>query len=204
VHSNSSVSAVTGTSVINESIFPFTEELLAHPSSRKKWYLQQLIKLYAWQVIPDILPQYLVIDADTFFLRPTQFICPTTGRAYLTTGTEYNPPYFDHMCRMHPSLRRATNSSGIAHHMLFERRFLEKLFALVNRPFWRAFFDCIDPSQFDYSGASEYEMYFHFVVANFPEEVIQRTLQWSNVSELTSDAATYNDYVSCHWYMRAK
>lgn len=59
-----------GCITVPESIFPFSMETVAthHGKlSRNGWYLQQLIKLYAGLVIPDILERYLVVDADTFF-----------------------------------------------------------------------------------------------------------------------------------------
>jgi hypothetical protein len=38
--------------------------------NRNGWYLQQLLKLYASFVIKDLLNDYLVIDADVYFLKP--------------------------------------------------------------------------------------------------------------------------------------
>jgi hypothetical protein len=62
---------------ISETIYPFTintvEEILGK-SPRNGWYLQQLLKLYAGKIIPGILEKYLVLDSDTFFLKPTTFI----------------------------------------------------------------------------------------------------------------------------------
>jgi diguanylate cyclase (GGDEF)-like protein len=61
---------------VPESVFPFSLSSVADihgPSSRNGWYLQQLFKLYAGLVIPGILHRYLVVDADTFFLRPVIF-----------------------------------------------------------------------------------------------------------------------------------
>jgi hypothetical protein len=66
-----------GCTVIDETIFPFKMADIAEyfgkyngKSNRNGWYFQQLMKLYAGEVIEDILPNYLVIDADVFFLKP--------------------------------------------------------------------------------------------------------------------------------------
>ena len=58
--------------IILESVFPFSLDTVASihgKSSRNGWYLQQLLKLYIWQVVPELMERYLVLDSDTFFLR---------------------------------------------------------------------------------------------------------------------------------------
>ena len=68
---------IDGCITINEDIFPFNIETVVkfHGKNQKnKWYFQQLLKLYASYVIPGIMNTYLVIDSDTFFLKPTTFI----------------------------------------------------------------------------------------------------------------------------------
>ena len=62
---------------ISTKLFPFSEkdiENMIGPSEKCYLYLLQLIKLYAGFIIPDILDSYLVIDSNTFFLKPTRFI----------------------------------------------------------------------------------------------------------------------------------
>ena len=63
---------IEGCITINENIFPFTIDTVAAFHGKLKrngWYLQQLLKLYAGIVIPNILDRYLVIDCDTFFFK---------------------------------------------------------------------------------------------------------------------------------------
>ena len=67
--------------IIDESIFPFKiNDIAAYfykykgKNNRNGWYLQQLLKLYASFVIDELLENYLVIDADVFFLKPTEFL----------------------------------------------------------------------------------------------------------------------------------
>ena len=67
---------VSGATVISEDIFPFTRadvEAVSNPS-RAGWYLQQLIKLYGPLVIPGVLDNCLVADADGVFFRRVKFI----------------------------------------------------------------------------------------------------------------------------------
>jgi len=194
--------------------FPFTIqdiELYIGNISRKNWYYQQLLKLYAGFAIPDILEKYLVIDADTYFIKPTTFI-NNENKCLYSTGTEYHIPYFAHMKRMHPSLEKMLpNKSGICHHMMFEKCYIEKLFELVssshnNTPFWICFLSCVDSNSLDGSGASEYELYFNYMLKYYPTEILYRQLHNSNVQRIQDienvEQSENNQYdsLSLHWY----
>ena len=61
-------------------------------NNRNGWYLQQLFKLYAGIIIPDILDKYLVIDSIHFFIKPVKFI--ENNICLYNYGFEYNFPYF--------------------------------------------------------------------------------------------------------------
>jgi len=203
--------------VVSETIFPFNKgdiTAIHGDFERNGWYLQQLLKLYAGFVLPDISDRYLVIDSDTYFLTPTRFISETTGKSLYNTGTEYHYPYFRHMTRLHSSLEREyPEHSGICHHMMFEKRFLRELFELVeknhaNQPFWRVFLEKVNPEHFgmniyNASGASEYEIYFNFIMRYHWAEVEIRNLRWGNVAVNPMDIQDDNiSYVSWHYYMR--
>lgn len=191
---------------ISESIFPFSKdeiETYIHDKKRCGWYLQQLIKLYAGFVLPDILNKWLVIDADSFFLKPVSFF--EDGKSLLNFGSEYHRPYFEHMKRLHPTLHRMNPAlSGITHHMLFDKEIIDALFNMVSeynkKPFFQAFLSCIDPAHFSKSGASEYEIYFNFALKHFPQKVLVRGLNWSN--QRTLNTSLNYDYIACHWYDR--
>ena len=197
---------------LNQRNLKNTEKYLSVKPSRVGWYFQQLLKLYAPFVIPDISPNVLILDSDTIFLKPVEFI-DRYGRALYNTGIEYNLPYFEHFKRFLPSLSRLDPKvSGICHHMLFQRHFLEDLFdrveALHEEELWAAFCKCVDPKQLPYSGASEYEIYFSFIFSNYPDQVRIRNLHWTNSPEVPRvtkamllDFQSRNlDYVSIHRY----
>jgi len=208
----------TNVSVIHECIFPFslkTVEKYHGKNNRNGWYLQQLIKLYAF-LIPYILERYLIIDCDTFFMKPTQFLYDNNGfiQCNYNYGDEYHPPYFSHMSALHPFLQRRTCVSGICHHMMFETRIIKEIIQLVektnkddNLPFWCLFLKKVEPSHFLMSGASEYEIYFHYVFKFYPERIRIRKLAWKNsnffddLQPLEKHKGVNNslDYVSIHW-----
>jgi hypothetical protein len=139
---------------------------------------------------------------------------------YFTVGSEFHIPYFDHMKRMHPSFKKMNPIySGISHHMLFSRQYVKEMMQMVedhhrnkdkdgNYVFWRIFIECVKehlqyPAENVESGASEYEMYFNFMLQYHNDLVWIRSLKWHNVSS-NFDIDNYNggdlDYVSICWY----
>ena len=194
---------------INENIFPFSKQDIAKyhgNTTRQGWYLQQLIKLYAGIVIPGILDRYLVIDADTFFLKPTRFI--ENDKCLFNTSNAYHKPYFEHMLKLHSSLEKQIEKvSGICHHMIFDTDCLKQLFELVekehNEVFWNVFLKSVHIKDYEYSGASEYELYFNYMLKYHKYKMEIRTLNWKEIGNIDQVCA-YNefDYVTCHWYWR--
>lgn len=196
---------IEGCITINENVFPFNKTYLSlylGNNNRLGWYLQQLFKLYASFYIDGILDNYLVIDSDTIFLRPTSFF--SSKLPLYNIGTEYHLPYFDHMKKLHPSLVKQINHSGICHHMMFQKMYLIELFNLIenyhNDKFYNIFLKSIDIKDILHSGASEYEIYFNYILTYHFKEITIRPLQWANVHTL--NVIPNLDYISCHWYMR--
>lgn len=192
-----------GAITIDESIFPFSDQIALYhgKDGRNGWYLQQLIKLYAGLVVPGILDRYLVIDADTFFLKPTPFI-NSENQCQYNFGREYHCHYFDHMRKLHPDFVRVYELSGICHHMMFETRFIKEIMRLVGEPFWVVFLEKVEPwlRHGIGSGASEYELYFNYVCKYHMDEIEVRELAWENVRVL--DLNMDLDYISHHHFLR--
>jgi len=197
---------VDGCITINENRYPFSKQDIENylgKESRQNWYLQQLLKLYSGFVIPGILEQFLVIDSDTFFLKPTTFI---SDNIYLFNPTdEYHIPYFDHMKRLLPKLDRVYKQySGITHHMIFDKACLQELFYEVETchklPFWQAFLKCV--TEYNTSGASEYEIYFNYMLLTFPEKIRIRPLSMHNIRNIQAIDQYNCDFISYHWHSR--
>lgn len=206
----------------DEGVFPFSKfdvalqlhrmnkkaaaEYLLHPQSRVGWFYQQLLKLYSIFVIPNLSSNVLVLDADTVFFRPIHFLSEANG-ALFNTAIENHQPYYMHMNRLLPGLKKVfPDRSGISHHMLFQRPVIEDLFNQVESThgmdFWKAFCQCVDLSH--YSAASEYEIYFNFVFTR-TDQVELRQLHWMNSSfpELMGEHRNMSfDFVSYHSCMR--
>ena len=207
--------SIKGCNVIDEKIFPFKMYDVAkyfsqyrRKNNRNGWYLQQLIKLYASFVIDGILDTYLVIDADVFFLKPLEFY--KDSKFIFTTGNEFHKPYFFHMESLHPSFKKIHPLSGISHHMIFNKIYIQEIFDLVekmhNKAFWSVFIENVvehknHSVKFPESGASEYELYFNYMNENHKDLIIVRQLNWSNVKmNCNLSKCSDKDYVSlCSW-----
>lgn len=202
-----------GCIIINEDIYPFSMDTVSKyhgKMSRNGWYLQQLLKLYAGVIIPDILDNYLVIDSDTFFLKPTIFI--EDDKLLYNYGTEYNEEYFNHMKCLLPDLVKVDkDKSGICHHMIFNQSIIKDLFKRVEdyynsmnddkKNFYDIFLMMVNKSSYNGSGASEYEIYFNFIQLFYQNNMKIRKLEWVNNS-ITNINNKNLDYISCHHYMR--
>ena len=141
------ISEITNVTLICENIFPFNIKYVKERSKkgdRSGWYLQQLIKLYSGFIIDKILNNYLVIDSDTFFLNKSRFF--KDDKPMYAYSNETHAPYFVHMKRLHPSLRKVQRRSGICHHMLFQKDKVKGMMDLIsnyhdNKKFFDIFFN---------------------------------------------------------------
>ena len=204
---------------IDEKIFPFNMNTVIKyhgKMNRNGWYLQQLLKLYAGIVIPDILDKYLVIDADTFFLKPTTFINELGHCVYNRAvpknrqRAEYHYPYFVHMKKLHTDfVKMERDISGICHHMIFETKYILEIFKLVESLhgdiFYNVFLKLVEPGRgvgARKSGASEYELYFNYMMKYHRDKIGLRYLEWCETGELIVNSGL--DYISYHYHKRRK
>ena len=197
---------IDGCITICEDIFPFSMKTVVDihgELSRNGWYLQQLLKLYALLVIPGILDRCLVIDSDTFFLKPTRFIDDDNQCLY-ASGCEYHALYFKHMSQLNIGLSKVYNNrSGICHHMMFEKVYITEIMNKIeqrhNDTFYNVFLKLV--TDVTGAGASEYEIYFNYVLQYHNDRVKIRDLKWINSRSLTELNSNF-DYISYHWHMR--
>jgi hypothetical protein len=189
--------------MIDENIFPFKQFISSYfekyngKNNRNGWYFQQLIKLYAGY-IEGILDNYLALDADVFFLKPTEFMT-NDNKPIFSTSSEHNVPYFTHMNLLDSNFKKYHKDSGICHHMLFNKNYINEIFNIVetnhNIPFWQVFILSVNEHtkheiNVDESGASEYELYFNYMFKNYNDNIIIRNLNWKNISKIEY----YNNY----------
>lgn len=198
---------VSGATVFEESMFPFSKADVAKQvrDIRVGWYLQQLLKLYGPLLIPDCLPDCLIVDADVIFFKRVKF---KDGNKYLfDKNHETHPPYFAHMERLHPSFLPAyPRTSGIVNVMIFNKDILKDIFAKVEefhkKDFWVVFLEQVGLNEF--SGASEYELYFHYITRVHPNRVTLRPLRYDNFGLRSNIQAGDWHYVTYHHHYQNK
>lgn len=206
---------IDGCITINENIFPFNKDNFINNvlSDRinyiYKWYLQQLLKFYALFVIDGILDNILIIDADTIFYKKTNFF--ENNIPLYNYGHEYHKDYFEHMKKLHPSLKKQDDyKCGICHHLIIQKKILLQLFKLVeeyhNKPFYQVFIENIDPNASN--GTSEYEIYFNYILFYHSDKIKIRKLNFdnkprnfSNIISANDDNTNDNYYISYHYWM---
>lgn len=191
---------------VSESIFPFSSSSIQKTvgeSDRVNWIYQQLLKLYAVNIIPDCLEDILVLDADVLILRELNFF--EDNKPIFTVGHEHTTEYHTHSEKLHPSINRVIlQYSGISHHMIFNRSYLLELFKLVEdyhkKDFLEVFLEALDKSNMNDIRCSEYEIYFNFMCRYHVNEMYLRELAWANQKYLESDSKEKYHYVSIPKY----
>lgn len=206
----------------DESLYPFTkrdvaqeifqdaaaaEQYMHAPGTRIGWIYQQLLKLYAPLIIPDISSNVLILDADTIFLHDVAFI-DDAGNGLYNPGDEYYRPYFKYGKRLLLRFKKKFRQhSGISHHMLFQRAVIEDLLETITHIHrvepWQALCRCINVHEVYDCPLSEYELYFNFLFTKTNQMKI-RPLQWQNmefdVQAIEQCQQEGFHYVACHNY----
>lgn len=169
---------------IPESLFPFTKadvaEIIQSTNGREGWYFQQLLKLYAFEVITDILPHALLFDSDCVVCKPISFFS-AEGKILLDfSETVKHAPYFTHARAVMGDLFHEVypERSGIADHMMVHRPVMQGLLYKIDRSgqAWRILLEAVEPAERNFSGMSEYEIYFNYALTWFAEEYALRQL----------------------------
>ena len=172
------------------------------------WYFQQLIKMYAGQVLG--LDDYVILDSDLVWMRNVSFIAEVQSEDAATTGIyrylyatswQYYPSYHSTtkiMTGLTPFKegpgKNAKFKSGIVHHMTISKPVLRALVDFVEArhglPLWHVMLNasaleitCRAPrnSICGLGGVlSEYELYFSWARHKFPQSVQLRPLLWAN------------------------
>ena len=179
-----------------EEKFPFSVEDVGNIvgfHSKTFNYYGGLIQTTCAMVIPDLSRDVLVCDADTIFLKETEFV--TEGDtalfnvSYDVPKNVKNHPYIEHLTKLIPGLTRETEYSGICHHMLIQSDILkhmaEKVEQIHNMPFWKADiyvtrqeYDCLPKPKPTHDKLpllfTTYELYFNYAIKYFPERVAIR------------------------------
>jgi len=205
------VSTIMMDTVKNHGRYPLTGESpfekLFWNGGKVGWYYQQILKLYAGEVLN--LGDYVVLDSDLIWMQNVSFIAPNQPAAASTTGVytylyatswQYFPSYHATskkimgMDMFKEPGKNKKFKSGIVHHMTISRPVLRSLMEatllLHGMPLWHVMLNvsaleitCRSPRN-GICGTgnvlSEYELYFSYARSRFPESVQLRPLLWAN------------------------
>lgn len=183
----------------DEAKFPFSFELVhSYVGGSTGWYFQQLLKLYAPLVIPDISENVLILDSDTVFFRKVAML-DAEGRPFYNISKDENVRNKDfdqrvanHVKKMLPAIAvenlptEFQNVSGISHNMMFSREVLRDLFAKVEQhdgggdPFYKIFLKHADSQH----SVSEYQIYFNFLLIFYRDKIRIRKLNYKNTADI--------------------
>lgn len=199
---------------IPETIFPFSKtdvvSIIRSTNGREGWYYQQLLKLYVFRQIPDILPHVLLFDSDLIMCRPIEFI-NSEGKILLSwLKPKGHKPYFTHAKKvLHGDFSYVyPDKSGITDHMLVCSEVMEKLLEKIEsmngeNPAWRALLEAVEPVHWNRSGMSEYEIYFNYALAWHSEKHALHYLElgWARSFDVLTKYSKYADIIAFHdWY----
>ena len=163
---------------VPESEFPFDMSIITC-KERQGWYLQQLIKMYAFRCI-ETLDHILLYDSDCVMCKPVSFF--KDGKILLDWEETSHEPYFVHAKYVLPDFKRHDPSiSGICDHIITRRDIMENLLQKIEahreKEAWRTLLEAVHPMEYRHSGMSEYELYFNYALAYYPNEHDLRKLE---------------------------
>ena len=193
---------------VEEDRYPFSlydlQKMINSSSNRIGWYHQQLKQIYASLTFESMMSRAVSICCDVFFNKSMPFF--RGDKPIFTFGRERpHSPYFQHMARLHPSLKCYTGRSAISHHSVFEKQYISKMIDFVEefhqKSFFKVFMESIDRTHLEYSGAAEYEIYFNFL-AYYKREFIVRESNYLDTGNFNEGLASDYTYFAYHWYMR--
>ncbi len=173
------------------------------------WYYQQLLKLYAAYVIPDISSNILVLDSDSVFINDVEFLNEQNGGLLCIHSKKATKGHYcKHAERMLPSYSPIyTDVNSVNHHMLFQKPILDDLFKEIemsrNEPLWKVFCHEVDLSR-KYGSGSEYELYFNFALNHTSQVGIRELKRRASASFDKIDFYKNEGFIllSFHSYMR--
>jgi len=169
---------------------------------RSKWIYQQILKLLSTKVIDDLTNSFVLVDADTIFLRDISF--DSKKFFYLKNPTEYHTPYLKPIKKL-LEVENTIGFSTISHHSIFNKQKLNKMIKEIEKRFDNNLVDII-LENIDYNEAScfsEWDLYANYMILNYPKICVHRQLVWEDISFVPfkshlEEFKDYYDFVCCH------
>jgi hypothetical protein len=141
--------------------FVLEDDILPASSIKKHggWIIQQFLKLNADTIVEN--DHYLVVDADTIFLRPLVFI-DNAGRYLVNAHWDYTP-IRKKITALLLGNEKVFQYDFVCHNMLFSKKVLKSMKQHIEQRFqksWdQAVLDLLEKEKDGLSGFSEYDLY---------------------------------------------
>lgn len=181
---------------------------LAH---RTNWIYQQMLKLGAPLLIPNLSHNFLCLDSDVVFVRKVDAFSdlPALDLFPFSIAKEYHKPYLETYERLMLEKPKAS-FSFISHHMMFNKDRLTKLVVDIMIKHggldWPiAIIQALDLNQG--STFSEWDLYGNWMMSNYRSKMFHRQMNWLDISRIPTNeekqqlGLTY-DFVAIHAWMR--
>ncbi|MEP5625311.1 MAG: DUF6492 family protein, partial [Hyphomicrobiales bacterium] len=153
------------------------DEFVLNGRNRNGWMRQQIIKLLAFNLVPEA-ESILIFDTDTAPINPVSF--RKNGNPILFSSNEFICSYHK-MATVLTGLPRQSRYSFVAHCMMFEKHWLEKLQHKIEQhtglPWIEAIYKNLDKTTD--AAFSEYELYGDFVYQMADKGKVKREY-WHN------------------------
>jgi hypothetical protein len=171
---------------------------------RAGWLFQQLIKLASCYAIPELSNDYLILDADVIWLKPSSFF--EDGKILISPSKEHHQPYYECVSRLIGDTPRQ-KYSFVSHHFPVKKKILKELLDRLekrwNKVWYEAILDHLDFSEL--ACFSEYETIGLYLQTCHPEVFRLRSLRniqsfkWKYLPLILCGAA---DYITIHDYKK--
>lgn len=208
VVSNEKLTEIDGVEWFDEKNYPFTikdmydymDKMVPEDKRRRKVsYINQLLKLYAHKVIPDLLDNILICDSDIIFIKNITFIKdnkPLYGNRIVNLDPYQQ--YLNHHLKLHPSFDFGNKldinislkpsgrfCSGICHHIIYNKNIINEIVDLIekthNTVFWKYYLNQVDTrdrNHMNHCEPANCEFYYNYVNLFHPDKIKIRPLTW--------------------------
>jgi hypothetical protein len=199
VVSNNKLTDIDGVEWFDEKQYPFTKKDVFNnlynfgPKRNKKCsYINQLLKLYAHKIIPNLTDNILICDSDIVFIKKTKFIednKPLYGNKIVDDNQSLC--YYKHFLLLHEDfnflnsieqqnlLKQKKILTGICHHIMYNKYIIEELINLIekkhNTTFWKYY---LNISKEDIFEPANCELYYNYVYKFHFDKIKIRPISW--------------------------
>ncbi len=149
------------------------------PRGMVGWYYQQFLKMQYARNCND--PYYMVWDGDTIPCRQIEMFDAVSNKPYMDMKKEYHKEYFDTIGKLFPGMKKVSDKSFIAEHMMIHTETMNQMLdeieadpKLPGRDFWEKIIRCIEPEHIKDTAFSEFETYGTYVAYRCPQRYLIR------------------------------